>query len=236
MKDIQENKLSMYLAVKLVCENFNATWSTLPAFADAFTEFRNKLKDFQKVVKTQSKNITGVAKDKEQEKEEMILKALQVTSAIYAFAKTNGNEELATLAKFSPTRLRFTRDALLLEYCNHILALANENAASLVTYGISTTDISSLQSEIEDFETIVAKPRETLGTRVDATSDLSARMKGLDFILKNRMDPLMLSFKTSSATFYAKYKNARMIINLGIRHEKEAAIDLTPSTDEESVA
>jgi len=236
MKDIQENKLSMYLAVKLVCEKYNTTWAALPAFSDAFTEFRNKLKDLQKVVKKQTTNITGVAKDKVQEKEEMILKALQVTSAIYAFAKTTGNDELASQVKFSPSQLRFTRDALLLEFCHHILDMANENAAEIVPYGIAAADITELESEINDFELIIAKTRETLGTRVDATKDITVRMKDIDGILKNRLDQLMLKYKITNSTFYAKYKNARMIIDLGIRHEKEAAIDIAPITDDESVA
>jgi len=221
MKDYQENKLSMYLAVKLVCENFGPSWSTIPAFSDAFTEFRNKLKDLQKVVKTQAKNITGVAKDKQQEKEEMILKALQVTSAVFSFAKTNGDEELASQAKYSPSRLRFTRDSLLLEYCHHILNMGNDNAAALVPYGIAAADLTELESEINDFEAIVAKPREIIGTRVDATQDMPLKIKALDFILKNRMDPLMIMFQQSSPTFYNKYKNARKIVDLGIRHEKE---------------
>ena len=45
-------------------------------------------------------------------------------------------------------------------------------------------------------------------------------LKETDKILKEQLDKLMTQFKISNPEFYQHYFNARMIIDLGIRHKK----------------
>ena len=67
----QENKLSMFLAVKAVCDRNPATIATLPAFADGYTEFTTHVANIQTLAQNQSVDATGLAADKQQLRKDM---------------------------------------------------------------------------------------------------------------------------------------------------------------------
>ena len=43
----------------------------------------------------------------------------------------------------------------------------------------------------------------------------------MDVVLKDRLDKLMEQFKKEQSKFYRQYFNARIIVDLGVRHEIE---------------
>ncbi len=67
----QENKLSMYLAVKAVCARHQTVWQSLPAFADAVTRFESHLDAIKTLTPSQGRCKTGLADDKKRLRLEM---------------------------------------------------------------------------------------------------------------------------------------------------------------------
>ena len=43
----------------------------------------------------------------------------------------------------------------------------------------------------------------------------------MDVVLKDRLDKLMEQFKKDQSKFYRQYFNARIIVDLGVRNERE---------------
>ena len=214
MNDPQENKLSMYLAVQGICNAHSTVWNGLAAFTAAFSDFEEVIEQIQATQTVQGSNITGIAADKQREKEEMITHTVRVAGAVYAYASTTGNHTLKARGSYSPSGLSRMRDTELQHRCQEIHNAANEHLANLGDYGIDAAMLAELQQEINDFAGILADPREAIVSRSAATGRLAEWFSEGDRILKERMDPLAEQFK-GTGTFYPQYKGARIIVDLG---------------------
>ena len=91
----QENKLSMFLAVKAVCDRNTATIQTLPAFADGYTEFTTHVANIQTLAQNQSVDSTGLAADKQQLRKDMATAAAIIAAAVNAYANKAEKNDLA---------------------------------------------------------------------------------------------------------------------------------------------
>ncbi len=227
MTDRQENKRSMYLAVQRVCNRDNSVWSGLTAFAGAFGDFEDTITNIETQRLIQEGRTTGIAENKQKEEDEMIQKTTEVAASVYAYAADNDDNALMQKVNYSPSDLRRSRDTILKDICQLVHDETDKVVTNLADYGIVDTDLTDLQKEIDDFANIIAEPRTATGTRATATSQLVQLIIDGDSTLKDRMDKLVEQFKTSDRRFYRSYKSARIIVDLGVRHED----DDTPPTE-----
>lgn len=221
MTDKQENKRSMYFAVQKVCNVNNSIWSGLPAFVDAFGSFENTNSEIDTQRQIQEGKTTGITENKQKEEDEMIQISLEIAAAVYAYASKISDNELRDKVSYSPSDLRNSRDTILKDICQVIHDEANNVISNLADYGKTPADLTQQQKEIDDYVAILAKPRTAIGTRATATSKLVELFQQGDGLLKNQLDKLMLNYQTSEPKFYNKYQNARIIVDLGVRHEPE---------------
>ena len=206
----------MYLAVRGICNEHNGVWNGLQAFADAVTALENTINRIHDARAIQEGKITGVTADKQQEKEEMIAHTVRIAKGVYAYASVTGNNTLKGRVDYSPSALKRARDTELRDICQVIHDAANEHIGNLGDYGIDAAALAELQTEINDFATILTSPREAIVTRAEATARLVDWFKQGDSILKDRMDPLAEQFK-GDGSFYNLYQGARVIVDLGKR-------------------
>lgn len=215
MTDKQENKRSMYLAVQNVCNANNDIWNTMPAFVQAFTDFEALLGHIDTQRQIQEGKTTGITQNKQQEEDEMTQAAIEMAAAVYAYASRTGDNALRARVDYSPSSLRRSRDTALRDICQNIHDAASAIIADLADYGKTPADLDQLQQEINDYAAILANPREAIGTRATATARLVTLFREADDLLKNQLDKLMLTYQNTQATFHNKYKNARIIVDLG---------------------
>ena len=215
MKERGENKLSMYHAVKGVCNDHQVVWNGMPAFANAFSSFDTKIGEIEAAADIQSGVVTGITKDKQKEEDEMIAMAVKIAGAVFAYASINGKNELKDRVDYSKSAMSKARDSELLSICRNILNVANEHVDFLADFGITAEKLTTFDGEIADFADALSKPREAITRRSEATSRLVELFFEADNILKEQMDPLMEMYKDSNRDFYNQYKAARMIIDLG---------------------
>ena len=69
MTDGQDNKRSMYIAVKRVCNSNNSIWSGLPAFVSAFSDFESAIADIDTQRQIQEGRTTGITENKQNEED-----------------------------------------------------------------------------------------------------------------------------------------------------------------------
>lgn len=228
MKNVQENKLSMYYAVQKVCSTGSPIWTGLPGFVTAFNGFELNIGKIKDAIEVQETKIKGVAEKKEQLEDKMIDKALEVAHAVFAYA--TDQEDLTLRGKMNFTRSEFkrTRDSIIIEKCRLIHDEANAVISSLASYGIISATLTDLTTRINNFVGYVAAPRTSITQRKGATMELVELFNECDLILKSKLDKLMEQFKTTQPKFYKHYFNARIIIDLGTRFEKEEETDDGP--------
>jgi hypothetical protein len=218
MTDRQENKMSMYHVVQDVCNKSKSVWSEMPAFEEAFGFFNECIKQIMETRLIQEGKTTGIAENKKNVEEKMIDLTISIGSAIFAYASVVGDIELKEKTYYTPSELQLSRDTILRDRCQLIHEETNKHIDSMGDYGVSTGDLEEFQMVIDNFTTLIAKPRNAIGTRVTATAKLVELFKQGDEILYNRMDKLAEKYRSSNKDFYLSYKNARIIVDMGVRH------------------
>jgi hypothetical protein len=209
----QENKLSMYLAVKAVCDRNTSTWQSLQAFGDAYADFGTHVQNIQNIAQSQAADSTGLSADKQQLRETMADIALEVGNAVYAYARKSKNNELT--AKVNVTRSSFLggRDTIAADSARNVLAEANGNLANLGPFGVTADKLTALKGAIDAYADSIAKPRDARASGATATSKLADEFSAADEVLGDQMDTLVLQFRSANAVFVTDYQNARLIVD-----------------------
>lgn len=228
MKNAQENKLSMYYAVQKVCNTASPIWSGLPGFVTAFNGFETNIIKIKSAIEVQETKLKGIALKKEQLEDLMIDKALEVAHAVFAYATDQLDLALKEKMNFTRSEFKRTRDSVIIEKCQLIHDEASAIVGSLASYGITPATLTMLSTRINDFSGNVAAPRTSITERKGATMELVELFNESDLILKSKLDKLMEQFKTTQPKFYNQYFNARIIIDLGTRFDKEEEVDDGP--------
>jgi hypothetical protein len=220
----QENKLSMYLAVKKILNDYNAIWVVIPGFASVVTMFFAKITLIQNTETRQSRTVKGVSTNKKNKKKTLIEKALVVAGAIMSVAQDTGDSELFELVNFSESELSHLPDALLLDRVALIIATGNTHAAAILPKGVTALMLGDLQALLTEYETVVVSPRDLIVDKKTATAQLVLLFLQTDALLKDNLDRLMMLFKSSEQEFFMKYFNGRIIIDLGTQHTRLGGI------------
>ena len=214
----QQNKLSMYLAVKAVLDANNSTWQTLPAFATGYTDFTTGISGIQTLAQSLIQDTSGIAQDKQQSKVAMATTAVGIASAVRAYAVKTKNNTLTSAVSFTQSDLTGGRDADSVQNCQNIHDLANTNLAALADYGVTAAKLAALQTAITAFSGIMQKPRQTIASGKTVTQQLSDAFDAADLALNEELDNLIGQFADANAKFVSDYTNARTIVDAAASH------------------
>lgn len=218
MNTKQENKLAMYLAVKAALDSNNATWQSLQAFADGYTDFTSHITRIQTLELSQVTDSSGIAVDKKASKTAMATAAQKISAAVHAYAVKTKNNTLATETNFSVSDLTGERDADAIKDCQNIHDVANTNLVSLAAYGVTAAKMTALQANIDGFKAIVSKPRDNIVAGATVTQQLSDEFDAADETLSEILDGLVVQFNDANPKFVSDYNNARIIVDRSASH------------------
>jgi hypothetical protein len=213
MTSKQENKSSMYLAVKAVCDRNNTTWQTLQAFVDAYADFGARVSNIQTLAQTQSVDSTGLSADKEQLRKTMATAATEVAAATHAYAKKVKNNDLAAKTDVSVSTFMTGRDTLAPANALNIHAAATANLALLATYGVNAAKLTALKAKIDTYAASISKPRDAQASISTATKQMDDEFRAADAALNDQLDALVPQFTAVNAKFVEDYQNARIIVD-----------------------
>lgn len=221
MKQLWENRISMFYAVKQTCETHIATWTPLVPYATAHAEFLANLGAIEDSTETQELQLDGIATNKRERRDVMVGLTLAVAQAAYALATDTGDPELKAKMNYSRSDLLEGRDTVIGQRCQGVHTEANAVAGSLVAYGVAAADLAALQTAINKYVAVVSAPRTAITIRKGATAAIEALTRENLTILNERMDKLMVTFKTTAPSFHQAYFDARIIVDLGGKEEEE---------------
>ena len=139
---------------------------------------------------------------------------------MFAYAEDVGDTVLREKMDVSYSDLIAPRDSIVGQKCQGIHTEANAVIASLAPYGILPLDLTDLQGFIDAYELVISAPRVAITVRKGATERIETLIREGTTILTNRMDKLMVDFKTSHPDFYQEYFDARIVVNRGTTKEE----------------
>jgi hypothetical protein len=221
MDDKQENKLSMFYAVKTVNVKYVTLVNSVPALKLTQANFVIKITDIETVKEVQAIVSTGATDDKAFSMVEMVNDAVIIIGAGSAYARVKNNKALLENISYSRSELLYGRDQDAYTNCKKVYDELIPIVVELADYGITPAMMTDFKAKIDAYNTIVQSPRGVIAERKSATTQLVDLFKEGDELLKI-MDGLVKGFKATEVSYYNEYFASREIIDLGVRHKKPA--------------
>ncbi|HEX8287506.1 MAG TPA: carboxypeptidase-like regulatory domain-containing protein [Pyrinomonadaceae bacterium] len=205
----QEAKLKMYRATENYCgENSSITASNV-AFRTAFNNFKANIASIVATVQADGVPLTGITVDKNIVKQALCEKTAEIAGIVYAYASTVGSNTLKAEVNCLFTSLMRMREDALAPRCQSIHDITQTNLAVLADYGITATMLTDLQELIQSYALETPKSRTAISERKTTTANLAALFDETDAILRDRMDKLVMIFKSSHPDFVKTYETTR---------------------------
>jgi hypothetical protein len=218
MTDTQENKFNMYEAVIAVLDSNSSIWNSIPAIVEIKTNVETNIDKIRELRQIQEKDSTGITVNKAEIQENLIAATLKLIGGLMAYATVTNNHELRNSINYKKSDLEYTRDNILYDKALLVYNTAQPLAAELAVYLIGEEDILAVDTLLKEYEAAIPEKRAAVSESKAATQALKQTIKATSFILKDKLDNLMLIFQAVNPDFFNAYTNSRIIIDLGRRH------------------
>ncbi|MBK8983356.1 MAG: hypothetical protein IPM38_13805 [Ignavibacteria bacterium] len=162
----------------------------------------------------------GKMEAKETYRDHMITQGLSFSSKLFDLGNLNKNIELSAQSDFNRSALNKQRDRELLGTLEVIKENAEANIESLSVYDITPEKLQSFATMISIYRSRIESKQTSEALKSSARKTLSVLFKEANLILKS-LDKMMEEFHDSEVQFYAGYKTARNIKDLGIRYRPD---------------
>ncbi len=212
MKKNQENKVNMYNAVTAYCDQSTAITASLPAFAPELAGFKGIIEEIDAVAVLESKIITGFAKNKAELRATLEIAGDKLATALFAFATAEGDLVLQQQVNYTLSDFLRMRDDEISVVAQGLLGFATPIVAGLASYGITVATLDDFADLIDEYDEVIAAPRNAAALRKTYIAQLKTLFKAADDFLKLRLDKLANQFRTSNPQFYLTYKHNRKIV------------------------
>jgi len=211
MNSRQNSIYAMLRRVYDFLKKYLSLLSSLPLFTTLFGTYETKLTQIGLLSEQQEKDISGLRKQKDALKANLITNALDVSRRVVAYAKLTGNEVLAREAYYTETALQHYPDETLLTSCSVIYSAAETNATALVEYGVTADMLTAFKKVIDDFRAAMDSPKKGSIEKKQVTEQLAQLFED-ETILLEKIDLLVDMLKNSNPDVYAEYYDTRKVV------------------------
>lgn len=223
----EANKLSMLDAVISHMESNSEKLASIPVLGEIVVNLKSSVTEIKSMNLEFIGNTKGKTADKALKEEAVLNTILKIANSLYVLGIKTKNPELIVNCKVTKWELDNLREQVLIKKSKDILSMANQYAEILVNYGITADLLTEALSHLNGFQTAIDEKSDAHSNSVAEREALSIKFADVTAILVDELDPLMELFEDTEPLFYDAYRNARMIRDLGIRHEKEEEISTT---------
>ena len=230
MTKTQEAYRSMAEKVLGEMKRFQDALTNDKVITGTVTKIEAKLAEIKKFAQQQSVTTKGGTKEKKQVRGKIDKEMDYLYTAIRAYAKNIGNEDLFETYKATVSVIKRIKDTQIGDYVGTVLAYATDNLNELKPYGIREAGLKALQTNMETYQGILQLPQEIIAERKAATSRLKQAFKELAPLFDDFLDNEMVKFRLDNPEFYEAYINARIIYDNPTHHKAIHGI----VTDEET--
>jgi hypothetical protein len=214
MNNLQENRLSMYLAVRDYLLQYPEVTKDLPNYNQNFTGLQKTIREIQSIAEVQKSDTKGYARQKQNLKDKLITLTMDTSSKMNAFAKFNGNLMLQSEVKLTRSQLNRATDTGLRDFAQIIYAKAEENLEPLKEYGVTPETQAEFLDIINEYNASLPGPRVAKAGTVQATKQLAILFEKADQLLEN-IETAIGIIKMAQVNFYNGFSTAKKIVNSG---------------------
>jgi hypothetical protein len=186
----------------------------LPEFLKNFNEFKARTADINRISEKQNFDKTGLAKEKKQLQNLLIIMVKENSLKLNAYAKLTNNTGLANEVKFTKSKLSKAADTILKDFAQMVYDKAEQNLSNLGAYGITQETQSVLQNAINAYAISIARPRLGQQEKSDATKELAESFKIAESLLE-KIDAAINVTVTSNPQFHSGYFGVRKVVVTG---------------------
>ena len=215
------NQFNMFGTTGTVLEKNRALYSAntvLTSYVDQFLAINTAIAGLNVAYADES---TGSSTTKQEAEAAMIASALIVAGGLLAHASTINDAKIKEIASVTEYSLKRLRDNDLSTSARLILNAAKPILSSLTVWGVTETNVTQLESNLDIFDASIPSKAATNASTKQTRTDLKAKIKEAKALLKDHLDPMMLPFKNLNPTFYGQYENARQVIDTAASHPGE---------------
>lgn len=217
MQKRKEDELSMFVLIQILISNLPAAvLASMPNFNSVFALFDSSTTAIRLLNTGLAAKGLGYKIEKGNAKQKMVNSAIKIANAIRALALITNDTVLANNFKFTAPKLLSQRDTTVANTANFIHLKAIELEADLVDYGITNAMLVALADDIENYNEILAQPRQNIVDRKFINFQINNLFKTCNQQLV-LMDALVTILKDTNPDVYYTYFNDRQVVNTGSR-------------------
>jgi hypothetical protein len=205
----------MYHAVITLFFVSKSITDLIPALAGAITRFQQILGEIDKKALEQD-NAGAGAHDMRDTAEEALINVLyEVASALFAYASDANLADVKEIAGIKRSKLEHMPKLELEHKAEAISALGAKYAQKIPAYGCGPEKLTLLAEALNTYKTSTDAVVTGNTGRTGAVSTLKSLFSDADLVLKEKIDNMVNNLQASHKQFYAEYKAARVIHDMG---------------------
>ncbi len=212
MNTLQENRLSMYLAVRDFLLRYPVVTKDLPGFSENFMELQKLITDIQSIAEIQKSGTKGHTLQKRSLREELIRLTLDTSYKINAFAKLSQDLKLQEDVKMTRARLNRATDTGLRDFARIICEKAESNLESLKGYGVTNDKLAIFLDAIQKYNASISGPRIARTEILKATRQLEVLFDNAGDMIEN-IESVIGIVRYSQPDFINGFRGARKVVN-----------------------
>jgi hypothetical protein len=189
----------------------------------AAAELKTDITAIREADKVLGRVSTPIASQEKHEAEGHVVDVcVKLSNVLYVLGFKTGDKVLTSLLGIGPNTFYHRANNAELTLARQIIDLAKAHATELLDFGYTPEKLAAAEATVDVFQSLIAKPMETIGVHKQQTANLKQLFASLDSTLYDQLDKLMVLFKDSHPDFYNEYRTARNIIITSARHKKSA--------------
>ena len=189
-----------------------------PAIVNVHTLLHSINEDIFNLNQRQAVSTTTETALKSFQKKEMIQILLKVARALAAHAAATDDIKLSLTVTLSEWELKNMRENDLVIKAKAIYDVALPLAAQIASWDVTQAELDMLGTDFTEFKHKTPGIRNMRVQSKQATTTLKEKLNEGKTLLKDKIDAMMLPFKSSKPAFYGEYKVARTIVERAAGH------------------
>lgn len=218
MTNKQRNKLKMYKVVISVCGEASAVTSQMPSFTQAIQDLKLITEEIDRMFVSQMERRKGVTKTLNRLKVQLNGQFAMVCSTIFVHASNTNNLQLREKTNYTLSELVKMSHYTRITTCSQLISDVRMIENIFTDAHLNEEEFNHLEAMLNEYKILYLRPRELRVDNSMNTVELKLAFKKADTILREQADRLAVYFKERHPGFFNKYRNARKIEDIGIRH------------------
>jgi hypothetical protein len=212
MNKNQSNQFRMFLTTQDYLNNHSQVWSAISRVTQYKNDYDELLARIAQKAEEAGQGI-GISDRKVKLKGALSVKASGLSGMLQAFAHEQDDTDLAEAVATSKSNLVKMRDQDIGAMVKKLTGTAEEHMADLADFGLTTDSLTEILSTLEEFNSLIGKPRNILSQRYVALGTLEELFTETSSLLRDKMDNILLMFRENNPEFYDGYTRARTIVD-----------------------